>query len=350
MYESYYHLSGKPFQLAPDPFFFFGSSTHKRALAYLRYGLSQGEGFIIVTGDVGTGKSTLVRTLFGSLESKKEIIAGELLNTQLDSTDILRMVAATFGLAHKESEKTSLIKNLENFFIARQKEGKRCMLVVDEAQNLPLESLEELRMLSNLVSDGRTLLQIFLLGQSEFREVLAVPHMEQVRQRITASYHLAHLNTEETQAYIEHRLKKVGWTDDPVFTAEAYQQIFEFTEGVPRRINNVCDRLLLYGFLEEKHRIDGEIVKTVADEIAIEHPEVIATAKLKQEKAAEVKQVPQQALSGVQPTGDMETRMASMEYEMAMMKKRFQKERAYMRKIVQISLNLDDDDDEDDTV
>ncbi|MCO7223456.1 XrtA/PEP-CTERM system-associated ATPase [Pleionea sp. CnH1-48] len=342
MYDSYYKFSGKPFQLAPDPFFFFGSSTHKRALAYLRYGLSQGEGFIIVTGDVGTGKSTLVRTLFGTLENKKDIVAGELNNTQLDSTDILRMVAATFGLAHKASEKTSLIKNLENFFIARQREGRRCMLVVDEAQNLPLESLEELRMLSNLFNDGKTLLQIFLLGQSEFREMLAVPHLEQVRQRITASYHLAHLNAEETQAYIEHRLKKVNWQDDPVFTAEAYQHIFDFTEGVPRRINSICDRLLLYGFLEEKHRIDGEIVTTVASEIAVEHPEIVAPSQprhnLERAKAA----------GGGAPAADagpLEERMQQLEAEMEAMKKRFKKEREYMRKIIQISLNFDDDDD-----
>lgn len=340
MYDSYYKLSGKPFQLAPDPFFFFGSSTHKRALAYLRYGLSQGEGFIIVTGDVGTGKSTLVRTLFGSLENKKDIVAGELVNTQLDSSDILRMVAATFGLAHKSSEKTSLIKNLENFFISRQHEGKRCMLVVDEAQNLPLESLEELRMLSNLHNDGKTLIQIFLLGQSEFRENLAVPHLEQVRQRVTASYHLAHLTAEETQAYIEHRLRKVDWSDDPVFTAEAYQQIFEFTHGIPRRINTICDRLLLYGFLEEKHRIDGEIVKTVADEIAIEQPNIANDTGEGGSSKVEGKR---SKAKPVENASELEKRLIMLEAEMDAMKKRFKKEREYMRKIVQISLNFEDE-------
>jgi len=337
MYDSYYKLKGKPFQLAPDPFFFFGSSTHKRALAYLRYGLSQGEGFIIVTGDVGTGKSTLVRTLFGSLENKKDIVAGELVNTQLDSSDILRMVAATFGLAHQSSEKTSLIKNLENFFVSRKREGKRCMLVVDEAQNLPLESLEELRMLSNLHHEGKTLIQIFLLGQSEFRENLAVPHLEQVRQRITASYHLAHLSAEETQAYIEHRLRKVGWSDDPVFTAEAYQQIFEFSEGIPRRINTVCDRLLLYGFLEEKHRIDGEIVKTVADEIAVEQPAFARSSQDEKIGGGDGAKKP------IANASELEKRVMMLEAELDIMKKRFKKEREYMRKIVQISLNFEED-------
>ncbi|MGX5174076.1 XrtA/PEP-CTERM system-associated ATPase [Aliikangiella sp. IMCC44653] len=337
MYESYYKLSGKPFQLAPDPYFFFGSSTHKRALAYLKYGLSQGEGFIVVTGDVGTGKSTLVRTLFGSLEGKDDVVAAELINTQLDSTDILRMVAATFGLAHKESEKTSLLKNLENFFIARSREGKRCMLVIDEAQNLPFETLEELRMLSNLYHDGNTLLQIFLLGQSEFREHLRDPALEQVRQRVTASYHLAHLDVEETQAYIEHRLKKVDWDNMPSFTAESFQLIYDFTEGVPRRINTTCDRLLLYGFLEEKSRIDGEIVKIVTAEITQENDAG--------KEAAAKSKIPLKIVDSKLPADApaLEVRLMQLEKEMDELKHKFRKEREFMRKIVQISLNFDDD-------
>ncbi len=337
MYESYYKLSGKPFQLAPDPFFFFGSSTHKRALAYLKYGLSQGEGFIVVTGDVGTGKSTLVRTLFGSLEGKDDVVAAELINTQLDSTDILRMVSATYGLAHKENEKSSLLKNLENFFIARSKEGKRCMLVIDEAQNLPFETLEELRMLSNLYHDGKTLLQIFLLGQSEFREHLRDPALEQVRQRVTASYHLAHLDVEETQAYIEHRLRKVDWDNLPSFTAESFQLIYDFSEGVPRKINTTCDRLLLYGFLEEKSRIDGEIVKIVTSEITQEND-------AGREAAAKSKvplKVVDSKLSADAPA--IEVRVHQLEKEIQDLKAQFRKEREFMRKIVQISLNFDDD-------
>ena len=337
MYESYYKLSGKPFQLAPDPFFFFGSSTHKRALAYLKYGLSQGEGFIVVTGDVGTGKSTLVRTLFGSLEGKDDVVAAELINTQLDSTDILRMVAATFGLAHKENEKSSILKNLENFFIARCKEGKRCMLVIDEAQNLPFETIEELRMLSNLYHDGKTLLQIFLLGQSEFREHLRDPALEQVRQRVTASYHLAHLDVEETQAYIEHRLRKVDWDNMPSFTAESFQLIYDFSEGVPRKINTTCDRLLLYGFLEEKSRIDGEIVKIVTSEITQENDAG--------KEAAAKSKVPLKVVESNLPAdaSAIDIRVHQLEKEMQDLRDRFRKEREFMRKIVQISLNFDDD-------
>jgi putative secretion ATPase (PEP-CTERM system associated) len=336
MYESYYKLSGKPFQLAPDPFFFFGSSTHKRALAYLKYGLSQGEGFIVVTGDVGTGKSTLVRTLFGSLEGKDDVVAAELIITQLDSTDILRMVAATFGLAHKENEKSSLLKNLENFFIARCEEGKRCMLVVDEAQNLPFETIEELRMLSNLYYEGKTLLQIFLLGQSEFREHLRDPALEQVRQRVTASYHLAHLDVEETQAYIEHRLKKVGWEDNPSFTAESFKLIYDFTGGVPRKINTTCDPLLLFGFLEEKSRIDGDIVKTVVAEITEENDagkEAAAKAMTPIQKSADLSS----------DASVLEVKVHQLEQQMQDLRKQFRKEREFMRKIVQVSLDFSDD-------
>jgi len=336
MYESYYKLSGKPFQLAPDPYFFFGSSTHKRALAYLKYGLSQGEGFIVVTGDVGTGKSTLVRTLFHSLESKDDVVAAELINTQLDSTEILRMVAASFGLAHKDNKKTSLLKNLENFFIARCKDGKRCMLVVDEAQNLPLETIEELRMLSNMVYDGKTLLQIFLLGQSEFRENLRAPILEQVRQRVTASYHLAHLDGEETQSYIEHRLGKVDWKNDPSFTAEAFQLIYDFSEGVPRVINTTCDRLLLYGFLEEKNKIDGEIVKLVTEEIDTENSAGKDAVSGNEGTLKLDSILPEDATA-------MDIRVHQLEREMEDLKKRFRKEREFMRKVVQISLNFEDD-------
>jgi general secretion pathway protein A len=337
MYESYYKLSGKPFQLAPDPFFFFGSSTHKRALAYLKYGLSQGEGFIVVTGDVGTGKSTLVRTLFASLEGKDDVVAAELINTQLDSTDILRMVAAAFGLAHKDNKKSSLLKNLENFFKARNRDGKRCMLVVDEAQNLPFETIEELRMLSNIVDNGKTLLQIFLLGQTEFREHLRAPVLDQVRQRVTASYHLSHLDGEETQAYIEHRLSKVDWNNNPSFTAEAFQLLFDFSEGVPRVINTTCDRLLLYGFLEEKTRIDGEIVKLVTEEINAENNAGKDSAS-SEDRHAKVDTA--QLLENATP---MDVRVYQLEREMADLKKRFRKERDFMRKIVQISLNFEDD-------
>ena len=271
MYEAFYKLSSKPFQLNPDPRFFFGSRTHKRAMSYLRYGLTQGEGFIVITGGVGTGKTTLVRSLFADL-AKENIVAAQLVTTNLKPEDTVRMVAASFGLAHEGTGKAQVIKNLETFFLARAREGKRILLVVDEAQNLPMESLNELRMLANFQISGRALLQSFLLGQQELRNTLQDDSLEQVRQRIIAAYHLDPLDKEETKAYIEHRLKLVDWHEDPRFTASANSAIYDFTQGVPRRINTFCDRLLLFGYLEQLHNIDAPQVREVSQELRQERP------------------------------------------------------------------------------
>ncbi len=271
MYESFYKLSGKPFQLSPDPRFFFGSRGHKRAMSYLRYGLSQGEGFIVITGGIGTGKTTLVRALFEDL-AKENIVAAQLVTTHLEPEDTLRMVAASFGLAHEGAPKAAVLKNLEIFLLARAREGKRILLVVDEAQNLPRESLEELRMLANFQVAGRALLQSFLLGQEEFRETLQADGLEQVRQRVIAAYHLEPLDAEETRQYIEHRLGHVGWDQDPRFDDAAYQQIFDFTQGVPRKINTFCDRLMLFSYLEELHEIGAAQVREVGGELQEETP------------------------------------------------------------------------------
>ena len=271
MYESFYNLSAKPFALSPDPRFFFGSRGHKRAQSYLQYGLTQGEGFIVITGDVGTGKTMLVRNLFAGL-AKENIIAAQLVSTQLGADDMLRMVAASYGLAHEGLGKTTLLKNLETFLITRAREGKRVLLVIDEAQNLPLSSLEELRMLSNFQLSGKVLLQSFLLGQAEFKETLRSPQMEQLRQRVIAAYHLNPLGEDETKAYIEHRLTLVGWTTDPVISDEAYAAIHKYTSGVPRLINQLCDRLLLFGYLEELLAIGVEHVDIVVKELQQETP------------------------------------------------------------------------------
>ncbi len=269
MYESYYQLTAKPFQLSPDPRFFYGSSGHKRAMSYLRYGLTQGEGFIIITGGVGAGKTTIVRALFKEL-SRENIVAAQLVTTQLEAEDTLRMVAASFGLAHEGATKAAVLRNLETFFLARAREGKRVLLVVDEAQNLPVQSLEELRMLSNFNAGGRALLQSFLLGQEEFRATLKVPELEQLRQRIIASYHLEPLNEDETRAYILHRLQMVKWQNKPDFSDEAFQEIYRITRGTPRRINTFCDRLMLFGALEELAHFGYEQVREVADELSQE--------------------------------------------------------------------------------
>ncbi len=269
MYEAFYNLSTKPFSLSPDPRFFFGSSGHKRAMSYLRYGISQGEGFIVITGGIGTGKTTLVRNLFAELD-KECIIAAQLVSTNLTPDELIKMVSAAFGLPYEGLAKVSLLQQLETFLRRAEAEGKRVLLVVDEAQNLPAETVEELRMLSNFQGENRSLIQSFLLGQNEFRHTIQSPGMEQLRQRIIASCHLSPLNKDEVRSYIEHRLKEVGWSSRPVITDVAFELIHKYTGGVPRRINVFCDRLLLYGYLEELFVFNPKVVTLVADELAAE--------------------------------------------------------------------------------
>ena len=272
MYLSYYGFSAKPFQLSPDPRFFFGSSGHSRALSYLRYGVSQGEGFIVITGGIGTGKTTLVKNLFGELDPN-QVIAAQLVTTQLEADEMLRSVVAAFGLPYENLGKATLLKHFEDFLGNQARHGRRVLLVVDEAQNLPVQSLEELRMLSNFQIAEAPLLQSFLLGQEEFRATLQEPGMEQLRQRVIASCHLNPLNEVETREYIEHRLRLVGWQgDEPRFGAEAYAGVYRHTQGVPRRVNVFCDRLLLYGFLEELREFSVETVEAVGRELTQDEP------------------------------------------------------------------------------
>jgi putative secretion ATPase (PEP-CTERM system associated) len=268
MYEAYYQFRAKPFQLSPDPRFFFSSRGHRRAMAYLEYGVHQGEGFIVITGEIGAGKTTLARILSRKLESQNVVMA-QVVSTQLKADDILRMVAAAFGLT-PESSKAVLLQKLEQFLLACHKQGKRALLIVDEAQNLPPRSVEELRMLSNFQSDDKPLLQSFLLGQPEFRKTLQSPNMEQLRQRIIASCHLGPMDAAETEAYIVHRLHTVGWRGDPSFSADAYAAIHQYTGGIPRKINVLCDRLLLMGLLDEKHAFSGKEVQAVIEELQTE--------------------------------------------------------------------------------
>jgi len=262
MYEQFYGLSAKPFQLIPDPNFFYGSKGHKRATSYLEYGLSREEGFIVITGDVGAGKTTLLRNLFQKLQSNN-IVAAQIVNSRLDSDDILRMVAVAFGLPYEGASKTSLLTRLEQFLRECNRQGKRALLLVDEAQNLTPHSVEELRMLSNFQTAEKSLLQTFLLGQPEFRKTLLGNDMKQLQQRVIAAYHLGPMDVQETQSYIEHRLHTVGWLGDPEFSEEAFGAIYNFTGGIPRNINMLCDRLLLMGYLENIHAFG----KTEVDEV-----------------------------------------------------------------------------------
>ncbi|NOX76755.1 MAG: AAA family ATPase [Gammaproteobacteria bacterium] len=266
MYENFYNFQAKPFRLSPDPGFYYASRGHKRALAYLRYGLAQGEGFVVITGAPGTGKTTLAQILLKEMDLS-EVVVAHLTTTQLEAEDMLRMVAASFGLRFQGTDKAALLKLLENFLLARSRESKRALLVVDEAQNLPASSLEELRMLSNLQVGGQALLQTFLLGQYQFRQMLDHPDLEQLNQRVIANYHLGSLALDECKSYVESRLTQVGWKNDPHITDTAYDIIYRHTEGVPRRINMLCDRVLLFSCLEERHEINEAALKEVTDEL-----------------------------------------------------------------------------------
>jgi len=267
MYEAYYGLNAKPFQLNPDPSFYFASKQHRRAKAYLEYGVLRNEGFIVITGEIGAGKTTIVRGLLESLDADK-VVAGNLVSTQLDAEDTLRMVGAAFGVRTKDVSKADLLMSLEAFLVSQTSQGKRCLLVVDEAQNLTPRAVEELRMLSNFQFGKQALLQSFLVGQPEFREILQNSQMQQLRQRVIAACHIGPMDVEETQGYIEHRLKCAGASPDKQhFDASAFEAIFEASGGIPRRINSVCDRLLLLGFLENKEILTASDVKEVALEI-----------------------------------------------------------------------------------
>ncbi len=266
MYEAFYGLTSKPFQLNPDPSFYFGSKQHRRAAAYLDYGMHQSEGFIVITGEVGAGKTTIVRGMLESLDQEK-ILAAQLVSTQLDADDTLRLVGAAFGLRTKDMSKADVLMSLEAFLISMTGKGKRCILVVDEAQNLTARAVEELRMLSNFQYDNHALLQSYLIGQPEFRQILQSPHMMQFRQRVIAACHIGPLDVSETQAYIEHRLKCAGASGKPGITADAYEAIFKASSGIPRRINSVCDRLMLFGYLSGKSDFDSPDVDEVAREI-----------------------------------------------------------------------------------
>ena len=266
MYESFYGLASKPFQLNPDPSFYFGSKQHRRAKAYLEYGLLRNEGFIVITGEIGAGKTTIVRGLLESMDSNS-VTAANLVSTQLDAEDTLRMVGAAFGVRVKDVSKADLLMALEAFLVTQVSEGKRSLLIVDEAQNLTARAVEELRMLSNFQFGKQALLQTFLVGQPEFREILQHPNMQQLRQRVTATCHIGPLDAEETKGYIEHRLKCAGSTGRPTFGPGAFEAIHKATAGIPRRINSVCDRLLLLGFLGNKENLAVEDVDEVVNEM-----------------------------------------------------------------------------------
>jgi general secretion pathway protein A len=269
MYEAFYGLSSKPFQLNPDPSFYFDSKQHRRAKSYLDYGVMRNEGFIVITGEIGAGKTTILGGLLNSLDRNK-VVVGQLVTTQLDAEDTLRLVGAAFGFLVKDVPKSQLLITLEAFLISQASQGKRCLLIVDEAQNLSPRAVEELRMLSNYQLGTQSLLQSFLVGQPEFREILQRPEMEQFRQRVAATCHLGPLDLEDTRRYIEHRLKRAGSTGKPSWEDGAFDAVYEASKGIPRRVNTICDRVLLLGFLAGRTHLTVADVNEVMRDLAQE--------------------------------------------------------------------------------
>ena len=308
MYESHFGLIAKPFQLSPDPEFFFSSTGHKRALSYLQYGLGQGEGFIVITGEVGTGKTTLMRNLLKNIDNHN-VIAAQLVTTKLEADDLLRMICSSFGLPAENKSKAVLLQQFHDFLQSAHQAGKRVLLVVDEAQNLPATAIEELRMLSNFQLTDGPLLQSFLLGQPELRAIIQQPSMEQFRQRIIASCHLKPLDPSEIKEYILWRLSVAGWAQNPKFSDLSYSLIHKHTGGVPRRINIFCDRLLLFCFLEEINLISADAVNTVAEELDEElNPQVapLRTPVVPSTPASPLMNATEQSLPPIPNSMDME--------------------------------------------
>ncbi len=320
MYEEYFRLTDAPFRLNPDPRFFYGSRSHNKAMAYLHYGVKQAEGFIVITGPVGAGKSMVIGHLLDQLNASN-VVAANLLTSNIEPQDLLSQILSAFRIEAEGEGRAGEIEAFEDYLFDQLNHGRRVLLIIDEAQNLPFKTLEELRMLSNIDYEGTPLFQVFLVGQPEFRETMEAPNMEQLRQRVIASYHLEPLTAEETRDYILHRLAVAGWREDPAFTKGAFKAIHAETHGLPRRINTLANRLMLYCSLEKTHEVTAKVVETVSAELRDESLEARQPAEEKQPpapQAAQTEEPPVQAQdeeeSAVAPSGETpaETKLADI--------------------------------------
>lgn len=265
MYTKFYGLKKRPFILTPDPNFLYFSSALDLALTHLEYGLIHNAGFIALTGEIGVGKTTLLKYLFDRVSRSQDIAM--IFNTQLDSLSLLEMIAREFELSPRTTGKADLLGLLHEHFIRQYSGGKRSLIVIDEAQNLSLEACEELRMLSNLEADNDFLVQIILVGQPQLRDRLSDPNLAQLTQRISVYYHLPPLEANEVGKYIEHRLKVAGYDQpEPLFTPDAVEVITETSKGVPRVINTLCESSLTYGFADDLKQIGADIVRKVIND------------------------------------------------------------------------------------
>src|SRR6056297_499382 len=250
MYDLYYRFTAEPFRLSPDHHFAFQHRGYKKARSYMAYAFMRAEGFVLVTDRPG-----------------EKVTTANIVCSQLEASDLLQMVAYEFGVDVAHTEKGVLLQHLSRLLQKWHREGRRALLIVDEAQDLSVSAMEELRLLTNIQAGGKPLLQIFLLGQPDLRELILSPQLEQVHQRIVAASHLEALELDETEAYVRHRLTLVGWRGDPDISRSIYPLIYKFSEGVPRRINLICSRLLLHGSVEQLHRLGVADIKEVLGEL-----------------------------------------------------------------------------------
>lgn len=327
MYGKFYGLSAEPFLLAPDPRFFYESSVHSRAMAYLTYGMSRGEGFIVITGEIGAGKTTLVKHLCATIDTAR-ILTAHVVTTRVDGVDLLRMVCSAFGLKDIPESKSSILLRLQDFFAATLQSNCRALLIIDEAQNLTVSALEELRMLSNFQVNNVAPFQSFLLGQPQFRAVLSSPDLEQLRQRIIASYHLGPMNADESARYLEHRLQTVGWRSDPSFDSSALEEIYKNTGGIPRRINTLCNRLFLLGMLDNLHHFTAKDVDRVVVDLAAELSTVKANGATGSELAG--------ATEGI-AVADLSERLFRLEYRVGLHEAMIREAASTVRNLLQFS-------------
>lgn len=266
MYENYYQLTSNPFRLAPDPNFCFTHSGYKRAREYLEYALAQGEGFVMVTGRPGTGKTMLAETFIHGVDIGT-VTAKRITASSYGADDLLRAVAYAYELDVTGVDKATLRHQIQQYFLQQEKAGRRVLLIIDEAQALQHSALEELRILADLQTESRLMLQLFLIGQETLQDLMRAPEMEQFQQRVIANYHLVPLNLLDARAYIEYRLLLAGWRGDPDFSSEAVLSIYRLSKGVPRHINKICNRLLLLGYGKGSHSIEDGDVNTISLEM-----------------------------------------------------------------------------------
>jgi len=265
MYERYFQLRERPFALSPDPDYLYPSRVHQEALSYLRYGIEGHAGFVVITGEIGSGKTTMLQSLLGRLDRNTTV--ARLVNTMLDARELLEAIVLDFGIDPTGLSKPVLLHRLGQFLVQQRQANRLTLLVIDEAQNLTLPALEEIRMLSNLETEKSKLIQIILIGQPELREKLAMPQLEQLRQRITVSYHLQPLDAGETHNYINHRLRRAAIGSPVEFPRDVTDVIHSRSRGVPRIINVIADATLLFAYGVDRRNIDVVIAREALEEL-----------------------------------------------------------------------------------